>query len=139
MKLARRRRKTTPEMNMTPMIDVVFLLLIFFMTVTQASQVNKEAVELPELEGWEEQKPTTVMINVDEEGRYIVTGEERTSTELLELVARELTRLNDNPALLTVVIRADRRAKCGAINSLVTSLSKLQVRKVRFAVKVPQE
>ena len=42
------------QMNMTPMIDVTFLLLIFFMTVSQVSAVNKEQLELPQLKGSED-------------------------------------------------------------------------------------
>ena len=43
---------------MTPMIDVTFLLLIFFMTVSQVSKLNREQLELPRQQGTEEQQPT---------------------------------------------------------------------------------
>ena len=58
MRLCKRRRPTKVAMNMTPMIDVTFLLLIFFMTVSQVSKLNREQLELPRQQGTEEQQPT---------------------------------------------------------------------------------
>ena len=51
MKLSKHRRRPDVAFNMTPMIDIVFLLIIFFMTVSQITQVNDEPIELPKLEG----------------------------------------------------------------------------------------
>ena len=52
MRLSKHRRAGVPLMNMTPMIDVVFLLLIFFMTVSQVSQINRERLRLPKEKGY---------------------------------------------------------------------------------------
>ena len=57
MRLSKRRRSTKAAMNMTPMIDVAFLLMIFFMTVSQVSKLNREQLELPRQQGTEEQEP----------------------------------------------------------------------------------
>ena len=43
-------------MNMTPMIDIVFLLIIFFMTVNQVTEVSKERLSLPQVKGGEDQR-----------------------------------------------------------------------------------
>jgi biopolymer transport protein ExbD len=74
MRLSKHKRRSLPLMNMTPMIDVVFLLLIFFMTVSQVSKLNRENVDLPRLKGAEDQRPTILTINVTQEGRTIVSG-----------------------------------------------------------------
>ena len=60
MRLSRRRRSTTARMNMTPMIDVVFLLNIFFITVAQVSEVNNVRLELPRQQGSDDQKPSVL-------------------------------------------------------------------------------
>ena len=49
MRLTKRGLAKLPDLNLTPMIDVVFQLLIFFMLVPHMSQVNKELLELPKL------------------------------------------------------------------------------------------
>ena len=72
MKLSKHRRETLAKINMTPMIDITFLLLIFFMTVTQVSKINKEQLELSQQKGTEEQQEGVVTVNVTKEGQVIV-------------------------------------------------------------------
>ena len=62
MRLSKRRRDTLAIMDMTPMIDIVFLLLIFFMTVSQVSEINKIQLSLPKLEGSDDQRPAAELI-----------------------------------------------------------------------------
>lgn len=138
MRLTKRRRNTRPEMDMTPMIDIVFLLIIFFMTVTQVSKLNKERLELPKLKGTEDQKPSVLTVNVTEAGDIIVSGRTLTAGDFVSLVNRELRRLGDDPNLLHVVIRADQRGASAGVNTVVTALDNLQIRRVRIAVEVPQ-
>ena len=138
MRLTKRRRNTRPEVDMTPMIDIVFLLIIFFMTVTQVSKLNKEQLELPKLKGTEDQKPSVLTINVTETGEILVSGRTLTSGEFVSLVNRELRRVGDNPDLLSIVIRADHRGKSQGVNDVMSALNKLQIKRVRIAVEVPQ-
>ncbi len=138
MRLSKHRRNTRPEMDMTPMIDIVFLLIIFFMTVTQVSKLNKEQLELPKLKGTEDQKPSVLTINVTEPGDLVVSGQEYTIGELISLVNRELRRVGDDPNLLGIVIRADQRGASVGVNSVVAALNNLQIKRVRIAVEVPQ-
>ena len=138
MKLSKRRRTTRPEVDMTPMIDIVFLLIIFFMTVTQVSKINKEQLDLPKLKGSEDQQPTVLTINVSEAGEIIVSGRTLTIGDLVSIVNRELRRVGDDPRLLSIVIRADQRGTSGGVNEVVAALNRLQIRRVRIAVEVPQ-
>jgi biopolymer transport protein ExbD len=138
MRLSKHRRATIAEMNMTPMIDIVFLLIIFFMTVTQVSEMNKELLELPKLEGAEDQKRTTLTVNVDQQGDVLVSGKQISVAELLTMVSVELAKVGDNPDRLTLVLRADERGDCQTVNRIVSALGRLQVKRVRIAVQVPR-
>ncbi|HRX77729.1 MAG TPA: biopolymer transporter ExbD [Pirellulaceae bacterium] len=138
MRLTKRRRNTRPEMDMTPMIDIVFLLIIFFMTVTQVSKLNKEQLELPKLQGTEDQKPSVLTVNVSETGEIRISGRTLSSGEFVSLVNRELRRVGDDPNLLGIVIRADQRGASAGVNDIVEALNKLQIKRVRIAVEVPQ-
>ena len=135
MRLTRHRRTRLPSMNMTPMIDVVFLLLIFFMTVSQVSEVNRELLELPKLEGSEDQKPTLLTINVTRDGELKIGGETVTFPRLITLVDNEINRLGGEPRRLAVVLRTDERATSRATNEAVRSLGRLGVDRVRIAVE----
>ena len=138
MRLTKHRRRTTAGINMTPMIDIVFLLIIFFMTVSQVSEINKERLELPKLKGSEDQKRTSLTVNIDQGGDVIVSGNRITTGELLTFVSLELAMVGDDPSRLTVVIRADERGKSQPVNEIVTALSRIQIKKVRIAVEVQE-
>ncbi|MFV1967381.1 MAG: ExbD/TolR family protein [Pirellulaceae bacterium] len=138
MRLTKRRRTTRPDMNMTPMIDIVFLLIIFFMTVTQVSEVNKERLQLPKLKGSQDQKRTTLTINVSQDGELRVSGRTMTIAGLVGMVADELQRLQGETSRLTVVIRADQRGTSRMVNEIVAALAKLRINLIRFAVEAPR-
>lgn len=137
MRLSRRRRSTTARMNMTPMIDVVFLLNIFFITVAQVSEVNNVRLELPRQQGSDDQKPSVLTINIDQEGQLIIGGNYYHLSELVAFVSDELLRLNDDPSRMSVVLRADRRVPARFVNRTVNALAGLGIRKVRVPVEVP--
>lgn len=138
MRLTKHRRNTRPEMDMTPMIDIVFLLIIFFMTVTQVSKLNKEQLDLAKLKGTQDQKPSVVTVNIMDSGEIRVSGSTLPLSELISLINRELRRVGDEPKLLTVVLRIDQRGTSATPNEVIKSLKKLFIDKVQFAVEVPK-
>lgn len=96
--------------NFTPMIDVVFNLLIFFMVSTHFAKEEQEMlVSLPEASQAMPltARPTEIFVNIDAQGNYFVRTQQVTSDEL-EAILRQAAR--DNPVNQAVVIRADRRA-----------------------------
>ena len=123
---------------MTSMIDIVFLLLIFFMTVSQISQVNQQPIELPKLAGTEDQDPTVMTINIMEDGSMMVGDEPATLSGVVAAVSAALSEVNDDTSRLTVVLRADARGTSRMVNEVVRSLSQMQVTRVRLAVEAPQ-
>jgi biopolymer transport protein ExbD len=97
-------------LDLTPMMDMVFNLLIFFMVVTQFEKSERDLkVLLPD--GSEAMpmtaKPREIFVNIDKDGRYFVRNQEMTAEELATMLTQ--AALN-NPASQSVVIRADRRA-----------------------------
>src|SRR5437588_9325571 len=114
MRLAK-RHGTKLEINMTPMIDVTFLLLIFFMTVNQVSKAQRERVALPQLAGTQDQSQQALVINVDRFGQIVVAANPVTLTELVGVVAGQTARLakeHKEPDQVTVVLRSDREGNC---------------------------
>ncbi len=138
MRLSKRRRQNVMGVDMTPMIDVVFNLLIFFMTVSQVSRANREQLELPKLRGSEDQQASTLTINVTREGQIIVSGKEMTAASLATMVVAELGRRGEDAGRLTVVVRGDERGDCRTVNRVVGTLARLGVNRVRVAVQVPK-
>jgi biopolymer transport protein ExbD len=135
MRLAKRHHGTPLAINMTPMIDVTFLLLIFFMTVNQVSRSQRERVELPKLTGSQDQSQQSLVVNVDQEGAIKVASREMTLQELIGLVGVELGRVENDTSRLTVLLRADRRGNCRTVNEIITALVRLDIHRVRLAVE----
>ena len=79
------RRREEPDVNLTPLIDVVFLLLIFFMVSTTFRKEADIEVDLPEAstEAASEQQGLEVVI--DAEGGYFINGNPLTDTSLKAL------------------------------------------------------
>ena len=135
MRLTKRSHRGGLEINMTPMIDVTFLLLIFFMTVNQVSKTNRENIPLPPAKGSQDQTEGALVININLPGEIIVSGNTILLQELVTVVTEELTRLDDDPTRLKVVLRADRHGNCRTVNDVVKLLERLDVRSVRLAVE----
>jgi biopolymer transport protein ExbD len=106
-------------LDLTPMIDMVFNLLIFFMVVSQFAAAERDLkVQLPE--GSEALpltvKPRELFINIDEEGRYFVRSKHVSPEELSQILTQSAV---NNPTGQSVIIRADRRA---AWDSVATAM-----------------
>ena len=71
----RQLRRPEVSINLTPLIDVVFLLLIFFMVSTSFSELTRLVVDLPEAEGAPSSADTAVLLVVDVAGNMTLDGE----------------------------------------------------------------
>jgi biopolymer transport protein ExbD len=135
MRLSKHRHGGTVRVDMTPMIDVTFLLLIFFMTVTQVSEISKERLELPKQKGSADQQPAEIILNVTQTGEVIVTGETVSVDRVAAMLAEQLAQVGGDPGRLRVVLRIDQRGTSAVPNELVEMLNKMQIRQVRIAVE----
>jgi biopolymer transport protein ExbD len=124
-------------MDMTPMIDVVFQLIIFFMTVSQQSQLEDVQLELPRTAGVQDQGPTTITVNLTVDDRIIVSGDAYDLDGLDGLISRELVAAGGNPDRVQVVLRVDRRSDSALANRVMTRLKQAGIVRTRIAVQVP--
>ncbi len=95
--------------NMTPIIDMVFLLLIFFLVATKFADIERDVRIKPPSSRHARPiaaQPRELVINVDSGGRVRVAGREMTPESLDELLAKTVA---DNPRQV-VVVRGDRQA-----------------------------
>jgi biopolymer transport protein ExbD len=136
-----RYRGRSVAVDITPMIDVVFLLIIFFMTTAQFAQLTRAEVELP-LERGEQQtlaEQAGIVVNITREGQLIVSGRAVSLAKLEAIVRSEIAREPDRPAQqLKLLIRADRDAPAARLNRVVEVLRPLGVGAARLATEVPR-
>ena len=138
MRLSKRSGSRLLRMNMTPMIDIVFLLLIFFMTVTQASRIKEEQLELPQQEGSRDKETSSLTINIRQDGQLVMLGRVLQLDRLLTLVNEELARVDNDPRRINIELRVDQRGESRAANQIARSLETLNIKRVSFAVQVPR-
>ena len=138
MRLSKRSGSRLLRMNMTPMIDIVFLLLIFLMTVTQASRSKEEQLELPQQEGSRDKETSSLTINIRQDGQLVMLGRVLQLDRLLTLVNEELARVDNDPRRINIELRVDQRGESRAANQVAKSLEQLNIKRVSFAVQVPR-
>lgn len=104
------KKHAVGSLSVTPLIDVVFLLLIFFLVATRFAEEEREIeIELPSASQALPltAEPREMFINVDKDGRYFIDGKFR-NTEDVEQLLRQAAA--NNPLTQTVVIRGDKTA-----------------------------
>lgn len=106
----RRQRLDDVSINLTPLIDVVFLLLIFFMVSTTFTRETQLSIDLPEASGPIKQAPEEqIEILIDESGRYRVNGQGLVDSRMRTLQAA-IYKLSAGDTTLPLVITADAQA-----------------------------
>ncbi|MGF1527520.1 MAG: ExbD/TolR family protein [Candidatus Competibacterales bacterium] len=129
----RRRRGDELTVNLTPLIDVVFLLLIFFMISTTFVQEADLAVTLPEVERESAPRDSrTIELIIDREGTVAVAGQTLVERDTPALRAA-LTALAGDERDLPFVIRADERAPQGAVVWAMDVAGNMGFRRVNIA------
>ncbi len=105
------RPRTQPEVNLTSLIDVVLLLLIFFMVSTSFVKESQINIKLPETDSAEQvsEAADSLEITITENGTYYVNGRELINSRP-ETIRNALRRVSDGNTDKPVTISADAGA-----------------------------
>ena len=123
------------------MIDVVFLLIIFFMTTAQVAQLTRTEIDLPLERGDQQATPDEagLVINITVSGEIIVASRIVGLAELEGIVLSEIRKDPQRPAdQLKLLLRADRAVAALYLNRVVRLLESLGVGAARLATEVPR-
>jgi biopolymer transport protein ExbD len=137
---SRHSRERTMMFDLTPMIDIVFLLIIFFLTTAQFSRMTRADVELAIQPGEQEenQDEPGIVINIMSDGAIIVDDDNVGLPGLERIITREIAQHDGRADMVKTLVRADRRLAAGRVNEVVRMLQGLGVRVGRFATETPQ-
>jgi len=141
MHVTKRFQPEELEMNIAPMIDVVFLLLTFFIVVSEiASQDHVEDLTLPRAAQakQEEALRDRLIISVDTHNRIWIAGKIRTldQVESYLRVERKYRGVTEGETKQPVLIAADKNAKWETIQDIMERASKMQFWRLSFSVKL---
>lgn len=136
----RRRGRHEATVELTPLIDVVFLLLIFFMVSTTFVRETQLKINLPEASGeLQEVDPGTIEITVDRLGDYSVNNRLLVNSDKATLV-RALSELKDPDSADTrVVITADALAAHQAVVRAMDAAGTVGLTRISITTQQPDE
>lgn len=138
MRLRRAQRRFGYEVNIAPLIDVVFLLIIFFMTVAQIKSVEVVPIELPEAKTREEPETGRLVINVWKREGVLslnVDGRPHTFESLHSMLA--VGAQNRKPGDVEVLLRGDRSLDWADAARVLQTLVANRIDRIRIAVVQP--
>jgi biopolymer transport protein ExbD len=106
------RPRTQPEVNLTSLIDVVLLLLIFFMVSTSFVKQSQIAISLPEADSAVvvDEVPEQIDIMITSDGAYLVNGRELINSRV-ETIRNAIQKVSGGNNSLPLTISADANAK----------------------------
>ncbi|MCZ6471668.1 MAG: biopolymer transporter ExbD [Gammaproteobacteria bacterium] len=126
------------DINLTPLIDVVFLLLIFFMVSTTFDTTSQLKIHLPEASQYEikkEAKPLNLMI--DAKGRFFLNSRELSSQKSAALMFALKQVLNG--ANRPIVIQSDAESPVQSLVTAMDVVARLGLSRVSIATTRPIE
>ncbi len=135
MKFARQKQEEA-SVNLTPLIDVVFLLLIFFMVSTTFTRETRLSVVLPEATGTPLVEEEAVEIVISSRGEYQVNGERLSRNDAQTLRAVLLPLMSD-AAQRPVVIIADANATHQAVVTVMDEAGRLGFTNLTISTQEP--
>ncbi len=126
------------DVNITPLIDVVFLLLIFFMVTTTFNQQAELRVDLPEASSEEQtMEVIPIEITIDPSGSYFVNGQSLANNQTNTLY-QALQKIVAGDIEKSVIIRADANTPHQAVVTAMDTVAKVGISKLSIATSKPQ-
>ncbi len=132
------RADDEPEINLVPLIDVILILIIFFVVTTTFDARSVLKLQLPQANGEPSEasaKALSVLVNA--EGRYFVQDREALRTDL-ESLKRTIVEVAGDDRKRPVLLRADARTPHQSVVTALDALGQLGFRQISIATAPEQ-
>lgn len=131
----RRKRRADIRPELTPMVDVVFLLLIFFMISTTFVEQPGISVKLPESSSQQvEREPEEIKVYLDAEGQIFLKDEPVSFEQLLD----RLSAFGEDASETTFFLMADTEARHGRVVKIMDAAKEAGFLKLAVATEKKQ-
>jgi len=128
------RARVEPEVNLTSLIDVVLLLLIFFMVSTSFVKEAQISITLPQADSDAvvENVPNQLEIMITEQGTYLINGRELVNNRP-ETIRNALQKISAGDTSLPLTISADANARHQRVVTAMDVAGRLGFKKISIA------
>ena len=138
MRIRNRNAEADPEINLVPLIDVILVLIIFFVITTTFDMSSALKLELPRANADQAEAPSrslSVLVNAD--GRYFIDEHEALRTDV-ESLKRTIVDVVGEDRDRPVLLRADARTPHQAVVTAMDALGQLGFRRISIATAPEQ-
>ena len=133
--MLRTKRDNDLELNITPLIDVVFLLLIFFMVSTTFQRESEISIELPESSGGIVEKEKKVIeVSIDNQGRYFVNKKQLKDSDI-ETLKKAISMTRGDTKEPKFIISADKMTTHQSVIKVMDAARQLGLVHLNFATE----
>ena len=131
----RNKKHKSLEISLTPMIDVVFLLLIFFMVTTTFSKETMIKVQLPQADGQEAERTDeqVLAVTIDKSGQYFI-NDKALNERSVEALKKELNTFSANKNI-PLIINADASAPVQSAIKVLDVAAGIGFKNITFATQ----
>jgi len=135
-----RSAKPDTGINLTPLIDVVFLLLIFFMVTTTFTRETRMLIILPEADGEAlvSEQQVVLELVVSRDGSYSVNGQNLINGDIKTIMAA-LKEASEGNKDIPLMITADAQSTHQAVITAMDAAGRLGFESLNIATQQPQE
>jgi biopolymer transport protein ExbD len=138
-KALREMPEEDPEFQIAPMIDVLLVLLVFFMSISTTEALQTvQGINLPVAEDGAQPKETTgqVIVNIkwneaSNQGTIIISEQEYTNTRQITPILEEA--VSRNPAEFRVLVRADQGTRYEFIRQVMVAVAQANISNITFS------
>ena len=124
--------KKKSSINIIPMIDVIFFLLVFFMLFTSFRSTPEGLdMQLPKAVTTTQQNENDLLVNITKDGNYYYNNENISLNKLTEIVKEEY----DNSGDVTAIINADKEVQYKHVIEVMDSLRNAGIYKLALAAE----
>jgi biopolymer transport protein ExbD len=139
MKFRVTERRDEPELNLIPLIDIIFILLIFFITTTTFNREAEISIELPVAKAEPSRTQDKVLeIIIDAQGQFYINHQLVVNTEI-ETLKRAISKAAEGLKDPPVVISADAKTPHQAVVTAMSAAQQVGFVHLTFATKQLQD
>jgi|TARA_B100000315_G_scaffold108934_2_gene99964 biopolymer transport protein ExbD len=131
------------NVELTPLIDVVFLLLIFFMVSTTFIRETQLKIDLPEASGeLQEVEENVIEISISQRGRYSVNGRVLANEEIATLIRAlrdTMDQSGDEEVVRRLIVTADGQASHQSVVRAMDAAGKVGLTRISITTRQPDD